>query len=562
MYLNKLLLKDFGKFNNKEIELKPGVNVVCGERKSGKTTVRDFVTGIFYGIDKSKRPGKRESVYQLRKPNDGRGFTGKAYIKKDDASYLVERNFAQNGRKLSVLDINNGRDVRVGKDNSLQGTLTDMDRSVFEDGLCIGRYKATTSAELAEEMNSYLYNMTSTGISGLDKQSAIKRLKSKRNQFDVRPLERKLVEISSEIDVYKEVDGNLEEVRQQIAKLDEEYAMEVAKRKREARRLIEIKQATEGEEGSESSEDGSSDSRRVFLDADLMKDYKPEVKLTDRIWFICLTGLFVVAVIAAMVYILPFEKGVRQLFIVCTILFVIVTIVEGLYSKGYFSDEIKTPSDEEFRRMIHELERKTEAYEDVEIDMSFATEFTEKKEQLQILEKKYLDIKERKKQLEDERQALIFKSQDVEREIHAINLAINTINEISTQIHNEHGNIIDGNIAPIISTMTDGRYINAYLDDTYGVMVKDGESYVRAEKIAFEHLIKIYLAVRICVAKVLMRDRMPIIFDGILDSYGPQDIKHVFECLKDIESDQTIITTARMNSDDFFLKNGCTIVKL
>ena len=39
MYLNKLLLKDFGKFNNKEIELKSGVNLIYGPNEAGKTTL-------------------------------------------------------------------------------------------------------------------------------------------------------------------------------------------------------------------------------------------------------------------------------------------------------------------------------------------------------------------------------------------------------------------------------------------------------------------------------------------------------------------------------------------
>ena len=42
MYFSKLLLKDFGKFHNRDINLKPGVNVVYGTRNAGKSTVADF----------------------------------------------------------------------------------------------------------------------------------------------------------------------------------------------------------------------------------------------------------------------------------------------------------------------------------------------------------------------------------------------------------------------------------------------------------------------------------------------------------------------------------------
>ena len=42
MYFSKLLLKDFGKFHNREINLQPGVNVAYGTRNAGKSTVADF----------------------------------------------------------------------------------------------------------------------------------------------------------------------------------------------------------------------------------------------------------------------------------------------------------------------------------------------------------------------------------------------------------------------------------------------------------------------------------------------------------------------------------------
>ena len=50
MYFSKLLLKDFGKFHNREINLKPGVNVVYGTRNAGKSTVADFEYATLYGI--------------------------------------------------------------------------------------------------------------------------------------------------------------------------------------------------------------------------------------------------------------------------------------------------------------------------------------------------------------------------------------------------------------------------------------------------------------------------------------------------------------------------------
>ena len=46
MYIEKLLLKNFGKFNNFEIDLGTGLNVICGKNESGKSTLFSFIRGI------------------------------------------------------------------------------------------------------------------------------------------------------------------------------------------------------------------------------------------------------------------------------------------------------------------------------------------------------------------------------------------------------------------------------------------------------------------------------------------------------------------------------------
>ena len=87
MYLNKLLLNDFGKFHNKEINLEPGINVVYGAKNDGKTTIADFEYGMLYGV--SAFPETTADDLMCRKPIDRRGFTGKAYIKKDTCTSIV-----------------------------------------------------------------------------------------------------------------------------------------------------------------------------------------------------------------------------------------------------------------------------------------------------------------------------------------------------------------------------------------------------------------------------------------------------------------------------------------
>lgn len=551
MFLSKLLLKDFGKFNNKEIDLKPGLNLIYGGNEAGKTTVKDFIVGMLYGIEKSRGLKARFDNYELRKPLNGRGFSGKAYIKKDDKNYFIERSFLRHNRRVTAMDINSGKELDLRNTNSLQGELFDLDKNTYENTLCIGEHGAAPGKELADKMGNYLSNLATTGSADIDKDKAVQRLKEVKKKYDTRPYKEKVEIVSEELLGFEKVDEDLKEIRGKIAEVEQEFAMETAKRKREARKLIESEKGTTYEENEELNESMDELTKRsVFLDADLIKDYKKELPLTDRVWFILLTGVFVVAVIAAMVYILPFETSVRQLFIVCTILFVIVTIVEGMYTKGMLNGEIYTPTEEDFKKMVYELERKQESYEDVEIDMSFAKEFADKKADLLVVEKGILDRKERKRQLEEELNVANAKIAELDRENHIINLAINTINQVSAEIHGDLGFLINDNISDIVSKITDGKYKDVRMDEKLHIMVKDEDSYVGIEYLSAGTIEQIYLAVRLSVARLLCRDKMPLIIDDIFTAYDEKRLVNTLDCLKTIDTEQIILMTSNPHIGD------------
>lgn len=606
MYFNKLLVKNFGKFNNREIELKKGLNLIYGENESGKTTIKEFIVGMLYGIDKSRGLGARLDNYELRKPLDGRGYAGKAYIQYNGRNHLIERSFLRYNKKTTVMDIQSGREVKLRDKNSLHGTMFDIDKNTYVNTLCIGEHGAAPGKELANKLGNYLGNLSTTGSADIDKTYAIEHLKEERRKYDTRPVQRQLDDISEELSLYEGVEDDIANVRGQIADLEQEFAMEVARRKREARRLIEteknlkfdedeedeqpeetadspdkteVAEETDSSDKTEVAEETSDNQdnlevaedeektekesvakklgkvfakkeERVFLDSDLWEDTKVEKPLTERLWFIILTGIFVVAVIAAMVYILPFEKGVRQLFIVCTALFVIVTIVEGLYAKGVFDGDVNTPSEEEFREMIYRLERKTESYEDVEIDMSFAGEYADRKAELRVVEKELLDKKMRKQELTEEFSVLSKKRDSIEREVHAINLAINTINEVSAEIHGDLGYLINDNISDIVSKITNGKYQDVYLDENLHVMVRDNDNFVGIEYLSAGTMEQIYLAVRLSVARLLCRDKMPLIIDDIFANYDEPRLINTLDCLKTIDTEQIILMTSNPHIGD------------
>jgi chromosome segregation ATPase len=189
--------------------------------------------------------------------------------------------------------------------------------------------------------------------------------------------------------------------------------------------------------------------------------------------------------------------------------------VEGLYAKGVFDGDVNTPSEEEFKRVIYELERKKEAFEDVEIDMSFATDYADRKSELREVEKKLLHRLEKKGELEAELAELDKQKNAIEREVHAINLAINTIHEISARIREESGM----SLTNIAAGKTD-------------------------------------LEVRLNVAKQMCSDKLPLIIDDAISGCDDRQLGNMLESINAIDTEQVILMTSNQEVCDVISRLG------
>ena len=59
MKITELILKNFGKFTNKQILLADGINIIYGENESGKTTTAYLSEGMLFGMERKTRACRR-----------------------------------------------------------------------------------------------------------------------------------------------------------------------------------------------------------------------------------------------------------------------------------------------------------------------------------------------------------------------------------------------------------------------------------------------------------------------------------------------------------------------
>ncbi len=572
MYLTKLLIRDFGKFHNKSMDLQKGVNIVYGEADAGKSTVRDFLIGLMYGIPRREGITRVRSNYELRKPKTGNGYSGTAYINDDENSYLVDRTFLAGAKKASVLDVSSGREVRLNNTDTISGTLCETDKNTYLDTKCI-----VGDSSGKKDLQKYLTNITLTGTSNIDKVKAIKYLEDEKKNHIPKPLIRRLDELDERLSEYDTVDDDIAAVENEIKTLNEEFVMEAERRKRIARRMVENEDGTvtyESDATIEEKIDRITEREKNYVDSDKMIEKAEEklaeerkaakiearknIKFTDRIPVIFASGIAVILIIAAIVYILPFEDLIRKLFIIFTALFVIITIIDGFRAKGYFDvkEEEDTPDEEEFKKVLEELKEEAEEQEEMEFDMTFAKEFQEKKAVLKEKENALVNRRNERNKLRHEFDTVFKKKSELEDEIKAIDLAINKINTLSEKFREDAFKHLLGNVSRYIRRITQDEFSELTFDDKGGIILKADYGYVPINNLTEADAGKVYLAVRLSIAKYLAKEKLPLIIDGTSMLESASEIKALADCLMDMKEEQIIILTDDWGMDSVLKGKG------
>ena len=114
MKICNLLLKNFGKFQGREIELKEGINILYGKNESGKTTLHSFIRGMFYGIERGRGRASVNDTYMMYEPWDNAAYySGALRLESGGKIFRIERNFDRHTKKADLVCETDGEQLSV-----------------------------------------------------------------------------------------------------------------------------------------------------------------------------------------------------------------------------------------------------------------------------------------------------------------------------------------------------------------------------------------------------------------------------------------------------------------
>lgn len=131
------------------------------------------------------------------------------------------------------------------------------------------------------------------------------------------------------------------------------------------------------------------------------------------------------------------------------------------------------------------------------------------------------------------------KQKDNAVELEAIKLALNTIQELSVDIHDSFGRQLNSAVSDIIGEVTDQKYTDIKVDEKLEVKVGWNGDYVLLDKLSAGTMDQVYFALRLAVADLLLgKDEVPLLLD---DSFALYDENRVKAALKQISVRKQIL---------------------
>lgn len=547
MRVDKLHLQDFGQFHNKDITLAPGINVVYGANEAGKSTIKDFIVDMLYGIDKARGLGARFDHYEQKKPINGSAFSGAMEVSVQGTDYLIERNFARQEKKTTVRDMDTAREIMLPEENNLVGTLFNTDKSTYLNTLCISQMEVSTDKEIADKLNNYIVNMASSRNGDIDAVSAIMELKNKKKAFSNKELEQKEQELTARLSLDRDFDAELAAVKEEYAKVEAEMdGKEPAKLQFTPIKNPTAEETAEEDAELEEAEDLNEPMTKRERDINMLRNMGKKSVL-DNVFVILFIALIFIALFVGAAYLVPVNiPEVKMGIMGFGIILVAITTVQILARRA------------KLYKLLEELEIE-QGFEEAKAesaDMGTQRELVNRLSNLKLKEQNILKERAGQEQTLSELTKLKEQMQANDVETAAIDLAMKTIQDLSEEIYDSFGSVLNEQVSEIISRITNNKYSEVKIDDQLRVMVKSGSSFISMDYLSTGTMEQIYLALRLSIANVLIAEEMPIIMDDVFVTYDYQRLKETLSCLGEYRNRQIIIFTTNPGIQDMFAGLG------
>lgn len=252
MKINNLKINAYGNIENKDINLKQGINIIQGKNESGKSTLLNYIISSFYGISKNK-DGRVLSDYDRYKPWNNSEFSGRIDYELDDGNkYEIFRDFNKKNPKIyndKLEDITNKFEVDKKDGSKFFFEQTGVDKPMYLSTVVSPQEEVRLKDKDQNILIQKIANLAGTGEDNVSYKKAIEKMQEKiRDEIGTNKTTQKPINIVEK--QIKEIEDKIKSISQYQ---DRKYEIDNEKEKIEGtletlelekRILMELQEAT------------------------------------------------------------------------------------------------------------------------------------------------------------------------------------------------------------------------------------------------------------------------------------------------------------------------------
>ena len=590
MRLLELHIDGFGKFHDRTISFNDGINIIYGKNEAGKSTLHTFIRGMLFGIERGRGRAAKNDLYTKYEPWENSGtYEGWLRLEKDGTIYRIERRFRKENKSLKIINETKGLEEEATP-AFVSSLLDGLTETMYNNTISIGQLKSATEDGMVTELKNYIANMNPTGNISLNITKATAFLRNQKRSLEaglipeasreftsllaeIRNVEAEIAgpEYENQLAAYQnmrtQVKGLIDNTQTQKKDLDEKLA--------NGKKVL----SDNGFTDRASVDAMSSDAERLYSEYNTLNgecNKKSRKVLSGLTAVLGVAGLGAAATLGYfnLTAYLPVCGAAATAAVIFFIISLFILQKDKEYHRlfdntsselgallarhlgdsavsedamnafrarmGEFSKlcDMVAQSEAEIRKFLEDLSN-------LQTKQAGCSEMIEKQQRTQWeLEKKLEHLSNCKNKAKALKRTLA-ENDRIHDEIVAIDLAQETMTDLSSSIRDSFGLYLNKEASQYITGITGGIYDSMSIDENLNVFLNTKAKLVPLENVSSGTMDQVYLALRLAAAKLLQGSGsgFPLIFDDSFTQYDDERLKTALEWLASAYGGQIIIFT-------------------
>ncbi|MBQ8813601.1 MAG: AAA family ATPase [Lachnospiraceae bacterium] len=181
MILQQLHIDGFGKLANLDLTFSEDLNLICGDNEAGKSTLCSFIFHMLYGLERSRGRASRFDAYVHFLPWHATAYGGTLTFTANGASWFLERSFLSDTRFTRLTRLDDGVVMPHGE-TMLAQLLSQVNGAAYRAMFHISGQSNSDINALSGILRQYTQNLPGSGSMTFSASQALQNLKRQKKE--------------------------------------------------------------------------------------------------------------------------------------------------------------------------------------------------------------------------------------------------------------------------------------------------------------------------------------------------------------------------------------------